>query len=54
MKLVLATKNSGKVVEFRRLLNELGASDLEVVGLDVFLGLETLKRPARHLKRIHY
>jgi len=36
MKLVLATKNSGKVVEFRRLLEELGAKDLEVVGLDPF------------------
>jgi XTP/dITP diphosphohydrolase len=36
MKLVLATKNSGKVVEFRRLLEELGATNLEVVGLDAF------------------
>ena len=36
MKLVLATKNSGKVVEFRRLLEELGARNLDVVGLDAF------------------
>ena len=36
MKLVLATKNSGKVVEFRRILEEFGAEDLEVVGLDQF------------------
>ena len=36
MKLVLATKNSGKVIEFRRILAELGAEDLEVVGLDAF------------------
>ncbi|MFM8621258.1 MAG: RdgB/HAM1 family non-canonical purine NTP pyrophosphatase [Candidatus Nanopelagicaceae bacterium] len=36
MKLVLATKNSGKVVEFRRILAELGAKNLEVVGLDAF------------------
>ena len=36
MKLVLATKNSGKVVEFRRILAEFGATNLEVVGLDVF------------------
>ena len=36
MKLVLATKNSGKVVEFRRILNELGATNLEVFGLDAF------------------
>jgi XTP/dITP diphosphohydrolase len=36
MKLVLATKNSGKVIEFRRILSELGAGNLEVVGLDAF------------------
>lgn len=36
MKLVLATRNSGKVVEFRRLLEELGSKDLEVVGLDSY------------------
>lgn len=36
MKLVLATKNAGKVVEFRRILEELGAKNLEVVGLDSF------------------
>lgn len=36
MKLVLATKNSGKVDEFRRILNELGATNLEVFGLDAF------------------
>ena len=36
MKLVLATKNQGKVIEFKRILAELGAKDLEVVGLDKF------------------
>lgn len=36
MKLVLATKNSGKVIEFRRILAEFGSTNLEVVGLDVF------------------
>ena len=36
MKLVLATKNAGKVVECRRILEELGAMQLEVVGLDAF------------------
>jgi XTP/dITP diphosphohydrolase len=36
MKLVLATKNSGKVIEFRRILIDLGATHLEVVGLDEF------------------
>lgn len=36
MKLVLATKNAGKVIEFRRILEELGATHLDVVGLDSF------------------
>lgn len=36
MKLVLATKNPGKVIEFRRILSDLGAINLEVVGLDAF------------------
>lgn len=36
MKLVLATKNSGKVIEFRRILAELDVTDLEVLGLDSF------------------
>jgi XTP/dITP diphosphohydrolase len=36
VKLVLATKNSGKVIEFRRILEEFGASDMEVLGLDAF------------------
>ena len=36
MRLVLATKNPGKVIEFERILAEFGANDLEVVGLDKF------------------
>ena len=36
MKLVLATKNPGKVIEFRRILEEFGAENLLVVGLDEF------------------
>ena len=36
MRLVLATKNPGKVIEFERILAEFGARDLEVVGLDKF------------------
>jgi XTP/dITP diphosphohydrolase len=36
MKLVLATKNQGKVIEFRRILEELGDTNLEVLGLDSF------------------
>ena len=35
-KIVLATKNQGKVVEFRRILAELGSQNLEVIGLDSF------------------
>lgn len=35
-KLVLATKNAGKVVEFRRILAEFGEENLEVIGLDAF------------------
>ena len=35
-KIVLATKNQGKVIEFRRILAELGSQDLEVIGLDSF------------------
>ena len=34
MRLVLATKNPGKVIEFERILAEFGAKDLEVVGLN--------------------
>ena len=36
MRLVLATKNSGKVIEFERILAEFGAEELDVVGLDKF------------------
>jgi XTP/dITP diphosphohydrolase len=36
MQLVLATKNQGKLVEFRRILEELGAANLDVLGLDSF------------------
>ena len=36
MKLVLATKNSDKLIEFKRILLELGAKNLEVIGLDKF------------------
>ena len=35
-KLVLATKNQGKVTEFRRILEEFAATDLEVIGLENF------------------
>ena len=47
MKLVLATKNTGKVVEFRRILAEFGAENLEVVGLDVFPAIVTGKQIGR-------
>ncbi|MFM7859939.1 MAG: RdgB/HAM1 family non-canonical purine NTP pyrophosphatase [Candidatus Nanopelagicaceae bacterium] len=34
--LILATKNQGKVIEFRRILDQLNATTLEVIGLDRF------------------
>ena len=36
MKIVLATKNSGKAIEFRRILEEFGSRDIEVLTLDSF------------------
>ncbi len=35
-KLVLATRNSGKLLEFRRILDEFGSQSLELVGLENF------------------
>ena len=43
MKLVLATKNQGKVIEFRRILSELGATELEVVGLESFPEIQDIE-----------
>ena len=43
MKLVLATKNQGKVIEFCRILSELGASELEVVGLESFPEIQDIE-----------
>ena len=36
MKIVLATKNSGKAIEFRRILEEFGSKNIEVLTLDSF------------------
>ena len=36
MKLVLATKNSDKLIEFKRILLELGAKNLELISLDKY------------------
>lgn len=36
MQIVLATKNQGKVIEFRRILAELGSENLDVLTLDSF------------------
>lgn len=35
-KLVLATHNSGKVIEFRRILEELAPDEIELIGVDQF------------------
>lgn len=35
-KLVLATRNQGKIVEFRRILEELAPGEIELIGLDQF------------------
>ena len=43
MKLVLATKNQGKIIEFRRILSELGATELEVVGLESFPEIQDIE-----------
>ena len=47
MKLVLATKNQGKVIEFRRILAELGASELEVVGLESFPEIQDIEETGK-------
>ena len=47
MKLVLATKNSGKVIEFRRILEEFGATNLEVLGLDSFLEIGDIEETGK-------
>lgn len=36
-KLLLATRNKGKIEEFRRILEELASGEIELVGLDQFL-----------------
>ncbi len=38
-KLLLATRNQGKIVEFRRILDALAPGKIELVGLDQFPGL---------------
>ena len=38
-KLLLATRNQGKIVEFRRILDALAPGEIELVGLDQFPGL---------------
>ena len=47
MNLVLATKNQGKVIEFRRILSELGASELEVVGLESFPEIQDIEETGK-------
>ena len=47
MRLVLATKNPGKVIEFERILAEFGAKDLEVVGLDKFPEIDDIEETGK-------
>lgn len=47
MKLVLATKNPGKVIEFRRILEEFGSKELEVLGLDQFPEIGEIEETGR-------
>ena len=35
-KLVLATRNQGKITEFRRILEELAPGQIELIGVDKF------------------
>ncbi len=43
MKLVLATRNSGKIAEFRRILEELHPRSIELVGLEQFPNLQDVE-----------
>ncbi len=43
MKLVLATRNSGKIAEFRRILEELHPRSIELVGLEHFPNLQDVE-----------
>ena len=43
MKLVLATRNPGKITEFRRILEELHPRSIELVGLDTFPNLQDVE-----------
>ena len=38
-KLLLATRNKGKIEEFRRILEDIAAGQIELVGLDQFPNL---------------
>ena len=39
-KLLLATRNQGKIVEFRRILDALAPGEIELFGLDQFPDLQ--------------
>jgi XTP/dITP diphosphohydrolase len=39
-KLVLATRNQGKIIEFRRILDELAPGQIDLIGVDQFPDLE--------------
>lgn len=43
MKLVLATRNAGKIKEFRRILDDLGSKSIDLLGLKEFPALEDVE-----------
>ena len=46
-RLVLATRNKGKIVEFRRILEELHPRSIDLVGLEQFPGLEDVEETGK-------
>ena len=46
-KLLLATRNQGKIVEFRRILDAIAPGDIELVGLDQFPDLHDVEETGK-------
>ncbi len=51
-KLLLATRNKGKIEEFRRILDAVAPGEIDLVGLDQFPDLHDVIEMARPLKRM--
>jgi len=52
-KLVLATRNQGKITEFRRILDALAPGAIELIGVDQFPDLVDVE-VAQHLRKTLY